>query len=596
MTFYSMEFEIPLISLFFISMVIIVYLFKQKINTLENKVFKAILIASFVEIFFDFLIHLICSINSVDIVMSLPYYNLFNFLNKFIVIAFIAVFECLFIYTLIVTYGKEVLKNKKISYFLTIANVSNLIALMFTKIEIVNAKTAFNVVGSTPTLGYIMIAIYLTLSLIISIKNSKKLDRRYLPIFVILVVLILCYMATVFLPGMILYDFALTVLCYLMFFTIENPDMKLLEELHRSKEISDAANEEKTMFLYNISQEIRNSTGIVDDYANLILETNDKEEINDSARFIKGETSKFNSLMNELFDVSKLDASNIKVYNSKYNVKNIFKEIVTMYNNKCSSKSLDFRVNIDHDIPELLYGDSINLKKVLMIMLDNSLEYTKEGFIEFNVNTIMKNDVCRLIISIDDSGKGIKGEDISNLRINNKSFSEANKLITLMSGAINVSSNYGYGTKVKIILDQKVVLEQNNEVTKYKELYDNIRLLMVDDSEAGIKIIEKTIRGTNIKMEFVMNGKDCISKIKQEHYDLILLDEQLTQISAIELIKKIQGIKNFDTPIILLTKDNSYEYSDEYKKMGFSDYILKPIKKKELLEKVYNIQKKENNV
>ena len=91
-----------------------------------------------------------------------------------------------------------------------------------------------------------------------------------------------------------------------MFFTIENPDMKLLEELHRSKEISDAANEEKTMFLYNISQEIRNSTDVVDDYANLILESNDSEEIKDSARNIKGETSKFNSLMNEIFDVSRL--------------------------------------------------------------------------------------------------------------------------------------------------------------------------------------------------------------------------------------------------------------------------------------------------
>ena len=114
MKFYSMEFEIPLISLFFISMLIIVYLCKPKINSLENKVFKVILIAAFLEIFLDFFIHLICSVNTAQIVTSIPYYNLFNFLNKFIVIAFIAVFECVFIYTLIVTYGKEVFKNNKI--------------------------------------------------------------------------------------------------------------------------------------------------------------------------------------------------------------------------------------------------------------------------------------------------------------------------------------------------------------------------------------------------------------------------------------------------------------------------------------------------
>ena len=144
-----------------------------------------------------------------------------------------------------------------------------------------------------------------------------------------------------------------------------------------------------------------------------------------------------------------------------------------------------------------------------------------------------------------------------------------------MGGAINVSSNYGYGTKVKVILDQKMELIKNEDVVKYEELYDSVKLLMVDDSEAGIKIIDKITRGTNIKLDFAMNGKDCISKLKIEPYDMVLLDEQLTQISAIELIKKIRGIKNFDTPIVLLTKDNSYEYSEEYKKLGFSDYIIK---------------------
>jgi CheY-like chemotaxis protein len=116
---------------------------------------------------------------------------------------------------------------------------------------------------------------------------------------------------------------------------------------------------------------------------------------------------------------------------------------------------------------------------------------------------------------------------------------------------------------------------------------------MVDDSEAGIKIIDKVIKGTNIRMEFAMNGKDCISKIKSNNYDLILLDEQLTQISAIELIKKIKDIKNFDVPVILLTKDNSYEYNDEFKKLGFSDYLLKPVKKDELLNKINMYVKKE---
>ena len=198
-----------------------------------------------------------------------------------------------------------------------------------------------------------------------------------------------------------------------MFFTIENPDMKLLEEVHKSKEISDAANEEKTMFLYNMTQEIRNTTNDINANADMILDSESFDEIQECAREIKGITSKFNSMTNELFDVSKIDAANIKVYNNKYNIKNILKEIVTTYDKKCNGCGVELRVNIDHDVPEILYGDSIGLKEVINIIMDNSIKYTKEGYIEFDVNTIIKNDICRLIITVEDSGMGMKSEDIN---------------------------------------------------------------------------------------------------------------------------------------------------------------------------------------
>ena len=387
---------------------------------------------------------------------------------------------------------------------------------------------------------------------------------------------------------------SITLISYLMFFTIENPDMKLLEEVHKSKEISDAANEEKTLFLYNMTQEIRKTTEYINANADMILDSDSLDDDKDCAREIKGITSKFNSMTNELFDVSKLDAASIKVYNNKYNVKNILKEIVTVYNKICKEVDLDFRVNIDHDVPEVMYGDSISLKEVLNIILDNSVKYTRDGFIEFNVNTIIKNDVCRLIITIEDNGIGIKSEDINKMKIEDKSLSKANKLVTLMNGAMMISSNYGYGTKVKIILDQKVEFDVNETVAKYEEIYEDIKILMVDDNDSGIKIIDKLIKGSNIKMDFATNGKECINKIKAyDKYNIILLDEQLSQISALELIKKIKGIKNFNIPVLLLTKDNSYEYNDEFKKLGFSDYLLKPIKKDDLINKINEYAKKD---
>ena len=380
-----------------------------------------------------------------------------------------------------------------------------------------------------------------------------------------------------------------------MYFTIENPDMKLLEEVHKSKEISDAANEEKTMFLYNMTQEIRNTTNDINANADMILESESLEDDKDCAREIKGITSKFNSMTNEVFDVSKLDAANIKVYNSKYNIKNILREIVTSYSKKCQEKNVSFRVNIDHDVPEVLYGDSIGLKEVLTTIMNNSVKYTERGFIEFDVNTVIKNDVCRIIVTVEDSGTGIKSDDIHRMKVDGKSLSRANKLITLMNGTMMISSDYGFGTKVKVVLDQKIDLIVNEDVLKYDEMYSDIKLLMVDDSDSGIKIIDKLIKGSNVKMDFATNGKECIDKIKAyDKYDVILLDEQLSQISAMELIKKIRGIKNFNIPVILLTSDNGYEYNDEFKKLGFSDYILKPVKKNVLMNKLNEYAKKDN--
>ena len=126
-------------------------------------------------------------------------------------------------------------------------------------------------------------------------------------------------------------------------------------------------------------------------------------------------------------------------------------------------------------------------------------------------------------------------------------------------------------------------------------MFEDINLLMVDDSDSGIKIIDKLIKGSNIKMDFATNGKECIDKIKSYgKYDIILLDEQLSQISAMELISKIKNIRNFNIPVILLSKDNSYEYNDDYKKLGFSDYLLKPVKKDKLLNKINEYVKKDN--
>ena len=596
----SLEFEIPLVSLIFILILNIVYFSKKRADLEENKPYKVILISSLIVAAIDTVIHIICSANTFESIVN-NYYTLLNYLNKILSSLFSVIFSNLFFYTLLITYDKVRKNPKKISTILIIANIVFSVIMLFTNIKLVDAKVATNVTGATTMLGYAMVAIMLTGSLLVALTNIKKLDKRYLPIFIVFLLLVILYFFSLLIPGMIIYDLILALMCYIMYFTIENPDMKMLDEVHKAKVISDNANEEKTLFLYNMTNEIRGITKDIDkETDNILDETDNKkidvEEINNSARNIKGSTAKFTTMTNEILDISSIDSASVRIYNEKYNIKRLLKELVGIYKPKAQNKNLDFRVSIASDIPEYLYGDGINLKKVLTIILDNSIKYTNNGYIEFNINTIIKGDIVRLIISVEDSGIGMKAEDINkiftkkqeredNHNLNNNLYN-AKRLITLMNGTIVPSSSYGSGTTIKIILDQKYDTI-DTDINKYDNIYDKKKVLLIDDSPSSEKLFNKILSGTNIELTSVKLGKEGLEKIRnKEKYDLILLDEELEPQNGHIIMQKLLEIRNFNTKVILLTKDNKYDYDDSYLQEGFTDYIIKSSDKEEMLNKI----------
>ena len=596
----SLEFEIPLVSLIFILILNIVYFSKKRADLEENKPYKVILISSLIVAAIDTVIHIICSANTFESIVN-NYYTLLNYLNKILSSLFSVIFSNLFFYTLLITYDKVRKNPKKISTILIIANIVFSVIMLFTNIKLVDAKVATNVTGATTMLGYAMVAIMLTGSLLVALTNIKKLDKRYLPIFIVFLLLVILYFFSLLIPGMIIYDLILALMCYIMYFTIENPDMKMLDEVHKAKVISDNANEEKTLFLYNMTNEIRGITKDIDkETDNILDETDNKkidvEEINNSARNIKGSTAKFTTMTNEILDISSIDSASVRIYNEKYNIKRLLKELVGIYKPKAQNKNLDFRVSIASDIPEYLYGDGINLKKVLTIILDNSIKYTNNGYIEFNINTIIKGDIVRLIISVEDSGIGMKAEDINkiftkkqeredNHNLNNNLYN-AKRLITLMNGTIVPSSSYGSGTTIKIILDQKYDTI-DTDINKYDNIYDKKKVLLIDDSPSSEKLFNKILSGTNIELTSVKLGKEGLERIRnKEKYDLILLDEELEPQNGHIIMRKLLEIRNFNTKVILLTKDNKYDYDDSYLQEGFTDYIIKSSDKEEMLNKI----------
>ena len=558
-------------------LVLIIYTKRKKIKTFETIVYKNLLVITIVELLSGCIS--VFTVNNIENMSKVN--DIINVLYLISLAGWIMVFTMY-----IVSIPVEQKSKFKIKKIFTIMYIFVSITIYLLPINYVYNETIIYSEGLAVRFTYLIAILSIILIIISSIKNYKNLlSKKYVPMFVFLTFGTLALMLQILNPELFLVSPLEVLVTITMYFTIENPDVKLLKEMHDAKVISDNANEEKTLFLYNMTQEIRETTKNINIEADNILESKDLELDKDSARNIKGETSKFTTMTNDILDVSTIDSSNIKIYNTKYNIKNIIKYLVITYQDICLNKGIEFRSNIEHNIPDILYGDSIGLKKVLTLLLKESIKNTDKGYIEFNVNTIIKKDIIRLIITIEDSGIGIKANELESVKINNKNISESYKTITLMNGTMILSSNYGMGTKISIILDQKIEEKVTKELTMYKNTYDNKSILVVDDNESTHKLIEKLLKDSNINIDYSLNGKDTINKIKSKNkYALILIDEELSQITGAELLIKLKEIRNFNTPVILLTKDNNYEYSEEYLKQGFTNVIIKPLKKDNLLQ------------
>ena len=585
-------------SLFYSVLLNIVYFARKRLVTFENKIFEKLMITN--------LIGVILAIGSYFTIVNIDKYPIFNVIVSKGYIVYLLTWITLFsVYIFAISIDDSKNRKKKINRIIkgfSILYVIFLIVIIIKPLYYHNAGGAVYSYGPSANVMYVVSSVYIAIWIVRLIINYKKIrDKKYLPIFAFMLLGVVVIIIQKSHPELLLMTSMETFIVFLMYHTIENPDMKILEEVHRAKEISDNANEEKTMFLYNMTNEIRNITKDIDYSADDILdETSNKkvdvEVINDAAREIKGSTAKFTTMTNEILDINSIDSASIKIYNDKYNVKLIIKELVTVYSKKCNVKNIAFRPSIASDIPEYLYGDSVGLKQVLDIILDNSVKYTSSGYIEFNVNAIIKNNIARLIITVEDSGTGMKADDIikvfnkkndrneDSLNLNNNLYN-AKALITLMGGTIIPSSIYGTGTTMKIVLDQKVAKESDEKLDKYEEVYDKKKILLVDDNISTEKIVSKLLKDTNIELDYVSLGKEALDKIRgKEKYDLILLDEVMDPLDGVTIMKKFKDIRNFKTNVILLTRNNEYEYNEEYLTYGFSGYLLKPISKDKLFE------------
>ena len=263
-----------------------------------------------------------------------------------------------------------------------------------------------------------------------------------------------------------------------------------------------------------------------------------------------------------------LDKKNINIVKNKYNIKKLLNEIYLREKKKINNIRFDFNIG---ELPEYLYGDSIRLKQVLICILDNLIENTKEGFIEVNVNSINKYDVCRLIITIENSGIPLSLEEINNILDNEKeideniSLEDINKLINMMNGSLNIKSEEG--NEFTISIDSIIVEPKKEEITNETDI------LFISNNERILKGLEYAFE--EYTTNSVMSGIDAIDLIKSgENYNLIIIDDEIKPISGLETLKRLRK-ENINIPAIIMLDEGKEHIKNHYIKDGFTDYILK---------------------
>ena len=574
-----------IVSFIYTMLTSIVYFSKNRINNSENAVYEKLLSITPIGL----LLEIGCNVTAIykmnDLVSSI-----ISRLYLIFILEWLTTFT-LYILTITKYKGNKLTeyKNSKIRKSIIIGSISSTLLLIFLPIDFILEKNSAYLGGMGIVFLLAITFLLIILDFILFIKYFKNMTfREKVPMLLLLLLIGGLLLVNNIAPEIQIISSSFALITVIMYFTIENPDKKLLEEIHMSKKIADAANEDKSMLIYNMMNEVKSIASDINKSSEVILNSNNLEENRFFAREIISSNNKLYSMANNIYNIDVIDDINVKTVKNKYNIKLLLKEVISKNKELFEDKDISFRFNIDSNLPNILYGDSINLKNVLNTIIGNSYKYTDKGYVELSVNAIFKKDVVRLIIKIEDSGIGIKAEDLDKcLNKNTKdqnSLYGARKTINIMGGNLLISSEYNKGTIVTIILDQKIY---TNNKDNYDNYVNNKKILIVDDNNSSIKLISKILEKHNILYDSSNLGKDALDRIRKgDKYDLILLDEDMPYMNGISVMNKLNKVKGFDTKVILLTKNSNIIYDDIYKDSGFSDYIIKPIDKDDLMNKI----------
>ena len=471
---------------------------------------------------------------------------------------------------------------------------------LITTILIIIAKLDINynqISGKAILVTELFILMYSIIN-IISLKSYNYTKHDKLNIIIITIISIMCNIISYSFIRIPAVNSSITLIALILFYSMNSNNDKEIEILQLEREHSIKNNFDKSKFLKELSHEIRTPLNTIDGFCQVIEDSDNIESIKEDTKDIRKASKDLIEIINGIIDMAIIESGNLEIINEAYNTKDLINNIIDITNSKLKESKVKFNTKIDNDIPSILIGDTERIEQVLLSIISNSIKYTEQGHIDFNIDSINSEALCRLKITISDTGIGIKEEELknifdnnndNNLEKNNLSLRYAKKLIDLMDGKIDVQSKENEGTTFTITIDQK----NTSEIATVKEKKslktfsaEGKRILLVDDNKLNVKVATKLLESYKVDITEANSGKECLDILeKDNNYDLILMDDLMPNMSGtetLEILKKIERIEGYKIPVVVLTANAVHGMKEKYINKGFDDYLAKPIDKYEL--------------